>query len=179
MKKKIKWDSDKIVSFSAILISLMTLVVFIYQTSIQREQQELSVLPYLSIYNSNIEGEGYSLVLENNGIGPAFIESVTTSYKDSIYNLDLPKFFFQKTSITDSIKNIQYSNIYKGLLIPAGKSHKMISSMDRSNGLKIRNVIYSDEFKDTFDLKIIYRSIYNKKWRVSLQKPTPELFEDE
>ncbi|MEL7162471.1 MAG: hypothetical protein AAFN92_17065, partial [Bacteroidota bacterium] len=40
---------ENIVSISAICVSVLTLLVFIYQTNLIRQQQFLSVYPYLSL----------------------------------------------------------------------------------------------------------------------------------
>ncbi|EAY25568.1 hypothetical protein [Microscilla marina] len=68
MTKKRLWNADKIVSISAIMISVMTLAVSWYQTAIIRQQQRLSVLPYLSFQNYGTGGANYKYTLRNNGI---------------------------------------------------------------------------------------------------------------
>ncbi|MDZ7897109.1 MAG: hypothetical protein U5N85_03645 [Arcicella sp.] len=41
------WNADKIVSLSAILISLATMTIYLYQTHLIGKQQNASVMPYL------------------------------------------------------------------------------------------------------------------------------------
>jgi hypothetical protein len=170
MKKKINWNTEKILSISAMLIGLMTLIVFIYQTNIQREQQYLSVLPHLSIYHINVEKEGYALVIENNGIGPAFIERVQVYHNEKQYDLDLSQFFFEHTNITDTIKNIEYSNIYLGQVIPPERKHKLLKLKKREDGKKLYDILISNDL----DFEVIYKSIYNESWRVSLKNSVPK-----
>jgi uncharacterized membrane protein len=42
-----KWNTDKIVSLSAMVVGVGSLVIILFQTRIMREQQRASVLPYL------------------------------------------------------------------------------------------------------------------------------------
>lgn len=48
MKKRF-WNTDKLMSFLAILLSVGTLLVFIYQTNLIRKQQYAAVYPYLEM----------------------------------------------------------------------------------------------------------------------------------
>ena len=60
--KKIKWNSERILSLSAMSISFITLIIFIYQTNLMSKQNYLSILPYLQLSTSNdSEGNKYSL----------------------------------------------------------------------------------------------------------------------
>ncbi|MGB5387768.1 MAG: hypothetical protein WBN20_13370, partial [Eudoraea sp.] len=52
-KLKFKWNSDKILSLSAMSISVLTLIIFIYQTNLMSKQNYLSILPYVQISISN------------------------------------------------------------------------------------------------------------------------------
>ncbi|MBT8223808.1 MAG: hypothetical protein KJN96_11640, partial [Eudoraea sp.] len=52
-KRKINWNSDRILGLSAMSISFITLVIFIYQTNLMSKQNYLSILPYLQLSTSN------------------------------------------------------------------------------------------------------------------------------
>ena len=62
-------------SFAAIIISIMSLVVSIYETSLLDTQQRAMIWPYLDI-NTNYSQEGYSINAYNKGTGPSIIKSV-------------------------------------------------------------------------------------------------------
>jgi hypothetical protein len=62
-------------SLSATFLSLAALIVSIFQTKIAREQQQKSVLPYLQIRHE-IADNNLQIILENKGVGPAFIHNV-------------------------------------------------------------------------------------------------------
>lgn len=78
-KKPRFFKTDVIVAFAAVLISVMTLFVYIYQTRLMREQQHISVWPYLEWYMTKRTDEGFYLSVVNKGVGPAIIKSTSLS----------------------------------------------------------------------------------------------------
>lgn len=152
----------------------MTLVVFSYQTSIMREQQRMSVLPYLSMMNEGTGSDNYKLILKNDGIGPAFIESVIVAYEGKEYETDLPRFLAKHSEVLDSLTNIYHSNIIPGQLIPAGLVIPILGAKDsKSNSEKLHEIIKN------FDctLKIIYKSIYDERWLLDSNSAFPQKLE--
>lgn len=69
------FNADRIVAFTAILISVCALVVSFYEVRIMRTQQEASVWPFVLI-GQNYNSEGFAITAMNKGIGPAKIESL-------------------------------------------------------------------------------------------------------
>jgi hypothetical protein len=168
-------NADRVVSISAIIISVSTLVVLIYQTNLMREQQRLSVLPYIMISNQYIGTPDYKLVLKNDGIGPAFVESIKVFYRDSTYEKDFARFMVEDVPQIDSISNIYYSNIGVGQLIPAGIAINVLEiqgSLDDSN--KLYALITKMVIEDNLDFEIIYASIYGEQWKLTAKSPKPE-----
>ena len=116
--KKIK--SDNLLSFSAIFISICTLMVFLYQTNLIRKQQFMSVYPHLTLQNFGTLTENYSFVLKNDGIGPAIIESVQVKTKANETFEDLLPFVADRIiKMQDSTIGFYHTNMYPGQLIPA------------------------------------------------------------
>ena len=68
-------------SLSATFLSLAALIVSIFQTKIAREQQQKSVLPYLQIRHE-MANNNLDIILENKGVGPAFIRGLHIVYKN-------------------------------------------------------------------------------------------------
>jgi hypothetical protein len=167
-------NSNRIISISAMLISLMTLGVFIYQTSLLRQQQFLSVLPYLSIGNYGTGTENFSIIIENNGIGPAFVESSTIFYDGETYEMDLPGFLLAHVPEMDSVNNFYYSNIYEGRMITAGETINVIQ-IDNSleDTYRLMEVIQKLSKKE-FNYELIYQSIYKERWKLSGGSTVPE-----
>ena len=176
MKKK-TWSSDRIIGLSAILISIMTLFVLMYQTNLMREQQRLSVLPYLGVSNFNTGGPNFKIILTNNGIGPAFIESIKIIYNGKTYKQDISSFLYKHIPETDSINNLYHSNIFEGLMIPAGETIPMLeinnSEDDAMKLLKLLTKLYDKDL----DFEIVYRSIYKERWRITGNTTYPEKLE--
>lgn len=172
---KRKWSTDRIVSFSAIMISLVTLIVFIYQTQLMAEQQRLSVLPHISFGYMNTGGSNFTVYISNDGIGPAFIEDIRIYYQDSVYHKDLPTFLYQDVPEMDSLENIRHSNIIEGQLIPAGRRIDVLQVNDSfENGQRL----YALLNKLNVRAELEYRSAYNERWLLSTDHYVPVLIED-
>ncbi len=59
----------------ALLISVLALVVSIYEANLLKVQQTALVWPYLTV-SPNYNAQRFSFIAENNGTGPAVIKSV-------------------------------------------------------------------------------------------------------
>lgn len=166
---KIKISTDRLLSLVAFVISICTLYVFFYQTSLMKKQQYASVLPYLEISNTHIDGD-YSFILKNNGIGPSFIDEINIHYRDSIYRgFDVNDFFEQVIVKHDTIlksNSISHATIRKGMLI----SEKEIKYMLRLRGdakdfnLKQKRLRYW--LNSQMKVEIIYSSVYGEQWKI-------------
>ena len=76
---KFKMNTDRVIGLSAMLIGLLTLIIFTYQTSIIRKQSRLSVTPRLvfnTIQDQKDSSITYVVEIINKGLGPAVIESI-------------------------------------------------------------------------------------------------------
>ncbi len=171
MNRSSFWSTEKIVSSCAILISLMTLVVLVYQTNIMRSQQRMSVLPYLSIGNQYTGTPNFKFILTNNGIGPAFIESIVIHHKGKQYPTDLPNFYDENIPEMDSIHNIFHSNIFPGQLIPAGS---VIEIFHIDNSMEDAEKLYSLLNRHDILMEIIYSSTYGEKWLITNEGGIPD-----
>jgi len=177
MMRRSFWNSEKIVSISAISISLMTLFVFAYQTNIIREQQRLSALPYLSTIYQNTGTANFKLVVKNNGIGPAFVKSIKIMYNGKEFETDLFRFLHENIPEMDSIENIFHSNIHPGQLIPAGQSIAILevnNSISDSKKLVQLLKILQDQ---NLNIELIYKSVYDERWKLTFDNNLPEKIE--
>lgn len=67
------WEA--IAGFSSAVIALCALAFTIWQVSVQRKHNKLSVTPYLTTWShSNYDYHRYNLQIINNGVGPALIK---------------------------------------------------------------------------------------------------------
>jgi hypothetical protein len=171
MPKIIHLNTDKIVSISAILISLMTLGALIYQTNIMREEQELNrmaqlktTMPYLTLSNFNYGGPNYAVVLSNKGIGPALIDTVSITYQDSVYYMDLATFIYEAIPEAWDIEHLYHANISPGQLIPPGEALHLLSiDNDQESSDQL---VKSLEGLDAY-YRIVYRSVYDERWALT------------
>lgn len=165
---KINWTSDKIMSTSALFISVISLAALLYQSYLAREenkmtqqQQSASVLPYLNQWYSNNNGK-FALVIGNKGVGPAFIKKVKISLDSTKTFNNSDSFFrelFKNSSILDTIPNTK-STLVKGLVLPANDLINVIEI----NGYKNINAFRKVLATTNIDFEIIYEDIYGSQW---------------
>lgn len=161
MAKFTIWTSDKVASFSAVLISLGTLLVFVYQTALIRQDQHMAVYPYLNMTNQNTGSGQYKFVLKNEGIGPAIITSVKITSPDKKVYHDFIQYVDDVFGDDDSV-NYFHSNLLEGVMIPEKETVYLIQTGDNkeSTGRKLRNLLNADQLK----FEIEYQSVYGDKW---------------
>ncbi len=173
LKRKFKISADRLLAILAFVISVCTLYVFFYQTSLMKKQQFASVLPYLAIGNTQIEGD-YSFILENNGIGPAFIDEINIHYNDSIYrNMDINDFFTEVIAKQDTMLNsmsITHSTISKGMLIPEKDTKYMLRLNRNTKDFRKKHYQLRNWLNNKIKLEIKYSSIYGEKWKIVYQE---------
>jgi hypothetical protein len=178
-KLRIKWNSDKILSLSAMSISFITLIIFIYQTNLMSRQNALSILPYLQVSTSNnAEGNSYILSVQNYGVGPAIIESVRLEYKGKGYDLEdyddyLFDFLVSQASELDSITNVDTSTLNSGMAIPANTNYnifRVTTLKDYQLFLKVFNRLLANGLR----YEIRYKSIQDEHWLIHIDSEGPE-----
>ncbi len=159
------WNADKIVSISAILISLGTMGVYIYQTHLIQKQQHASVMPYLMTTTSRYGDDHFLVELHNDGLGPAFIEEVNVHYLGKKYEgADLATFFSNLDPNRAKRKGwySTTSNVLPGQLYATGHNVKMIEiSKDTLAAHQLRDYFWNTD--KPIELEIIYSSILWRK----------------
>jgi len=171
---KVNISFEKATTLLVIIASLGSLFIIYRQTNLmdkqfelQRLEQHKSVLPYLTLYNTN-DGKSYSYTLSNKGIGPALINEINITYKDSTYkNHDLRAFFnrviVKEDSLFKDYKDIGHSSVSKGMLIPANAVKNMV--MHQSNNKeKIKSL--RNWFNRKVKIEVIFSSIYGEQWKL-------------
>ncbi len=170
------WNADKIVSFSAILISLATMSIYLYQTHLIIKQQHASVMPYLMVGPSSFNDGHVMINLQNNGLGPAFVEKLNVYYQGTKYEgCDLAVFFMRHNK-KDTIQ-LGYSSIIVGQLIPANKNIEMLVISDnKKEADKLKKYFWNTD--KPIELEIFYSSIYGDKWKMRGNFTRPEKIDD-
>lgn len=178
-KFKMKWNSERLLSLSAMTISFLTLLIFLYQTNLLKKQNYLSILPYVSLSTSdNSEEQSFGLSLYNHGVGPAIIESVTLLHKDKRYDLkeydhDFFKFLLHQAPQLDSIKNYSASTLDKGMALPSNSKYNVFRVANSAEDYKLITAHLNRLLNEGLDFEIIYRSIQNERWMVHKSSEGP------
>ncbi|HSJ69190.1 MAG TPA: hypothetical protein VK921_16030 [Anditalea sp.] len=168
-KSKIWKDSNTLLTFSAIFISLATLFILIYQTSLaskqfdlEQKQQLASVMPYIQISAGHSTPEEFKIFITNDGIGPAFLKNIRVHYEGDVYeNIDLAKFIINE-KITYQGALYEYANIFPGNVIPANQSISHLRILKGKQPNIDKDIFYTGQV----ELEIEYASIYDERWIV-------------
>ncbi|WP_109743132.1 hypothetical protein [Arcicella aurantiaca] len=169
------WNSDKIVSISAILISLTTMAIYLYQTHLMKKQQNAAVMPYIRVMYS-FDHDRFEVLVLNEGLGPAFIDEVNTYYMGKKYeHQDLPDFFQNEYTKIDSTLSLNYSNISEDMLFTAGKTLWVVST---KNSEEKAQKLYDLFLNNKIEMEITFSSIYGEKWKVRGVSKRPEKISD-
>jgi hypothetical protein len=111
-------DSNRTIALAAVLISLCALFVSLQEVRIMRQQQRVNHFPYLDITLS-YSGEGFSVVLRNNGTGLARVESMQIFEQDRYYGNWLE---FIEAHLPDSLvfgyETLRTNAVNKEIIVP-------------------------------------------------------------
>ena len=177
-KLKIKWNSERILSLSAMSISFITLIIFIYQTNLMSKQNYLSILPYLQLSTSNdIENKTYTLSIQNYGVGPAIIESVKLQYRGQEYDLKdyghyLFNFLIAQDAALDSIAYFDNSSLDPGMAIPPNSTYRIFQATSADDYQLFLSRLASIE--EGLNYEIRYKSMQDEHWVINNDSEGPE-----
>ena len=179
-KTKINWNADRLVSISAISISFITLVIFVYQTNLMSRQNYLSIMPYLMISTTNNTGEHtFELNLKNHGVGPAIMESVTLTYRDKKYDLADYDYYIYGCLVAiapalDSLKVISSSSLDKGMAIPANTTYNVLKVTDSPEDYQLLAGTINQLLENGLQYEIVYKSIQEERWMIQNDSEGPK-----
>lgn len=153
-----KLNTDRILSVTAILIGMMTLVVYFIQTRLIIDQQHAGVWPCIEITGTNYGDstgikEVFKINVTNKGIGPALIKKVEIKYKGTIYH--------NFSDIFDvAIKSGNYSrSSLEGRTLASNEIVNPIDIPLSQQGHKFAQLFYNH---DSLECKVYYQSVYGK-----------------
>ena len=177
-----KVNSDRVVSISAILVSIATLIMILYQTNLMRKEQKASVMPSLVIgYSVNEHNNEITekIWLSNRGLGPAFIEGIVIIDKEKVYETD-PFGYLVQTNANEGTKTV--NRLYPGRIVPAKDGVELyVKQIDSTSRIIISNLFefpydiqnMPTDNKEKLIIEIIYRSIYDDKWKIRSDMSSP------
>ena len=192
------WNAEKIISLSAFVTSIATLLALMYQISLSGEQNELarkqqelvqkqqyaSVLPYLELSIRTNSGDRlFEFILVNNGVGPAFIEEIRTIYDGQIYPGGPPT-FYRAVIVQKDYTIVGTQNINKGQVIPAGEKIAMLTAFADASSSKDRDRLIKWFGRPTQEpelarVEVVYSSVYGERWVIKGMGAIPESLVDE
>ncbi|TKD66236.1 hypothetical protein FBT53_05005 [Flavobacterium sp. ASW18X] len=182
---KMKLNTNTLLSLTAMLVSVLTLVIFIYQTNLMRKQNYISILPYVQFAERNhSSGNVYELSLKNHGIGPAILESVQMIYYGEVeslttYDNSIVTYLKSKNSALDSLDNFTFSTLNPGIAIPANQSYSFLKVAESAKDYTLITDAIAELLADGLEYKIVYKSIQDERWQIRSNRPSqgPEKLE--
>jgi hypothetical protein len=197
MQMKTKWDTDRIVAISAMLVGVGSLFIVLYQTTLMREQAKASVLPYLMIAYNSSEAGSY-IALQNVGLGPARIERISVRHDGRVSDGDPFAYYATLSDAKFPADKVYRDRVLPGMLIPSGAIFQMLGSVNpkQMDGELLRTFAFvavqdlapsnyatadppagdgtANKGADRAVLEIDYASVYGERWRVRSDRVVPE-----
>ncbi|MEM9000633.1 MAG: hypothetical protein AAGB24_10255 [Bacteroidota bacterium] len=176
-----KINTDRILGISAMVISVLTLVIFIYQTNIMRIQSKLSVKPRLSFSTSSYSTDSLVRIeglVYNKGLGPAIVDSIYIAYRNHRYEMDMDEFIKNEMPILEKYGElIRNSTLGPGNTFLPGEEITIYSYQFHPENFD--SILRYLDIRSTenlpFQFKVIYTSIYeDEHWLVSSESDDPE-----
>jgi hypothetical protein len=174
--------ATEIGSFSALIFSLLALVTAIYQTRLMQSQTELmqtqsraSVWPYVSIGENDTRTEGkeaFTWRVDNNGVGPAKINSVVVMLDDKPYK-NWNDIFHTLLPEEKTFRSSQTS--INGVVLPPSLNRETTIELIKLETPSFAKAFLTAQEKKRFQMEICYCSVYDECWttRISSARATP------
>ncbi len=166
-----KFNTDRIIGLSAMLISLLTLIIFIYQTNLMRTQSRLSVTPRLVFLTNESQNDSiiyYSIEIVNKGLGPAIVESIKILHEGKRFDLNFPDFLQQVYPDIDQYGSLTQSmTMGKGSTLSPTENNVLLRfAVPISKAMNLMEYLGVEGDESPFHLEVVYSSIYKEQWRV-------------
>jgi hypothetical protein len=159
------------VSFLALGLGIWQARLMSEQTRLMQQQARAGVWPYLSIgYALVADGDkrGYTWRIDNDGVGPARIESVTLTLDGK--PLEHWKDVF-RALYGDAPVQATYSQIYGKVLPPSTNRETTIEAVHLSDPAQAKTFF---DAQSRIEMSICYCSVYDDCWIARRQSPVQE-----
>lgn len=177
MKHKFKLPkTDRLLGISAMITSILSLIVFTFQTHIIYKTNKLSVKPSLYVSTSSEENDTiytFEHYVTNKGLGPAIIQSSTLSFQNEDYPLGFKSLIMEKFPLVDKYhKKLELHPLIKGTVISKDDTLYIFRIELRDQDLDKLPNDYISLFIDTLNFGFTYSSMYeDETWYAnSVQK---------
>lgn len=152
-------DTNRVLALAAVFISFCALFVSIQEVRIMREQQWVSMYPYLSL-SQRYSSEGFGLHLKNSGTGPALINAIQLTDGERYFNSWLE---VSNSLLPDSLSvgyDLVYSNSINDQIISPDESIRLFFLPWNSRSRLI------EERSRELTLSICYSSLLGDSWEL-------------
>ena len=150
-----------ITSMLALAVSVFALALGAWQTRLMQSQARASVWPFLSIgysYTSNVDPDSFIWQIDNNGVGPARVQSVSLSvdgkpmrhWEEVLVAIDAPP-----------RRNLATTSLNGGVIPPSLNRETTIAA------IRVNDREVAAHFKSSiarFRMDIYYCSVYDECW---------------
>ena len=185
-----KFDADKWLAISAMVVSIGTLAALSYQALVMRDAERASKLPYLYFSLLSNSQQGVRILLLNSGIGPAIVDDVQIHYQSKDIAAD-PYDFFMGLSEENRKNGAGVDKVQKGRLIPAGATVQMLQFEPGPHGeqtmlpVMLKLFDFADVPLEWYShlspadvkhgvIEVKYSSVYGERWRIRSDRVVPD-----
>ncbi len=164
---------DLVVAVSAIVVALMSLYVSLRQSRIMDRQLAASAWPHLQYGTSNQSDDGKTVIsfdVENAGVGPAVVHSMTVRYKDApVKNVsDLMNLCCSDLLQSSGRPNWTTSTLHDTALIPGHSQHFLVLTDAPGNAPYWKRL---NSERQNVHVKICYCSVLDQCWMLDSESP--------
>ena len=166
--------APELTSMLALAVSIFALAIGAWQTRLMQSQARASVWPHLEIgytYNSNVDENAFLWRIDNNGVGPARIETIALTFDDK----PMPHW-------SDAIEALGFhgaqhtsTSSLAGEVIPPSLNRETAIEALRVNQRELAAAIKQNASR--FGMDICYCSVYDDCWVAHWMKPKPDAVE--
>ncbi len=174
-----------ITSFIALLISIVTLLLFILQTRLQYKESRLSVVPRLTFnqdYKSTkkhiinrfkdtltLEKVDFTLELINKGLGPAILKKLNYLHKNE--RIDINEFIINNKIIEDILIINHTTSISEDAILSKDEKLELFTlSINKKDFYELQKATETKSLENLIDVIVDYESIYEEPFQVRLHK---------
>ncbi|HJV21760.1 MAG TPA: hypothetical protein VJ570_03635 [Holophagaceae bacterium] len=161
-ESRFKQTTEFLAVGTALFVSLSTLGVYIYQAKVMKEQQHVSVWPYVEWTTGNVKD--FHVTVKNKGVGPALIQKVDMTLDG--------KPVHTATELVSAVCGPDWSlqglinSSLEGRVMAPGEEVSPITITDVTEG----RAFEAQMRKHAFKLRITYCSIYGDCWSTDGQR---------
>ena len=167
------WSTERLLSFTAMMVSLVTLIIFIYQTNLMRQQNYIAILPYLQVTSATDQREHtFEVNIINQGVGPAIVESAFMSYGGKEYNFADFEYRLHDVLVAiepafDSLRYFSSTTMEPGIAISPGENYNLFAVQNVPEEFQLVGLWFERLLSEGLDYRIVYRSIQNERWEIT------------